>query len=426
MGAVADFLHDEGLNGKGVDAIKKVEGIFSAVSGISGYIGVLKDFFDPEDQLQKAVDKIIQAFRDALAADDLKFDMINVGDKLASAETAWSDLKEDPPHDASGDPSTWPMWPDVTGRSKDALFALSQPGYWRRPFLGIEYQDPPWTYYWPFFSGQKMTPPDLGGGLVFDYRVTLPAFLEAVTIRLIIVQSVVKGWRDKDEYVSEFRNWASVLQEEFKTIRDGIQEIHPPTLEMTVGGVLWPVPPAPGRPPDRYTWMGIGGRFGAVEINSTFHAVDQWPAGHWPNEEDFSPKNVKGYYDAFRISHLIGTMARWKKVYREIGLPAVAKIRPRLEDCGILVQLKALLGEPVTPERDPATGRVDRRSGDWSVLELVQRLQSYTLAQTGSDLGLVGPLGIISLRGVLKALWGNSFNQQPEAYTSLRAAVAWP
>lgn len=244
--------------------------------------------------------------------------------------------------------------------------------------------------------------------MAFDYRLTLPAFVEAICIRLTILAAIIPSYMANAEVITELQNLCSAFESYFTIIRDGIVEFRPPTYQELADDRN----PAAG--PDSWllSWTGRGGDlFGAVERYSTVHIVDHWPLTEYPFPNP-NPAGIPGAppdphnYTKFLIRHLVRTMSRWKQVYNKVGLPAMATF---------LVQLKTLSG--VSP------ARVTGPNGDWSLREVAKRLAAIQ----GS--GITNGSQPISLKEVLQILQtyippplGPPVNPPP--YLSLRAALA--
>jgi hypothetical protein len=63
---------------------------------------------------------------------------------------------------------------------------------------------------------------------VFEYRLTLPAYLEAIAISLIMLLALEGGIKATRQ--GEIAQIANQLKEKYNTILAGIVTIHPPTL----------------------------------------------------------------------------------------------------------------------------------------------------------------------------------------------------
>lgn len=403
--------------------------VVGLISGISGYVGAAKGLLtalgilDADDPLKSAVDEIKNAFDYSLSTEDTSLKMILVADKVDEARGAYALLRDHAPEHASGPTVPGSLWDEDRGivdrDSNDAVVSLTNEAYWQRPFLGQQYSDPAFGF-WEAMYGESMTP-EVIGGAVFDYRLTLPAFLEVIILRLIIIAAINDNWRPATGVADTPISKATDRLEKVVTkIRAGIREMLPPTPDQLQ---LVPPPPDPRptslAPTARHSWWRTySSLFGAVEVYSTYHAVDRWPDDEWPSPTVW-PSQVTAYeqqlkehdyYDSFRIRHLVRTMARWKQVYINIGLSQAVSV---------LAQLKALTGQPADPAGpQPDPGHM--RNGDWSLMELVQRLQAYVQTD-GTHLALVSESKTISLRGVLAKLQESGLGKANPA--SMRAAL---
>lgn len=132
---------------------------------------------------------------------------------------------------------------------------------------------------------------------MFEYRLTLPAYLEAIAIRLIVLLALegeIKVTRR-----SEIASIATQLEEYYNKIRAGIVTIRPPRyLEFTSGPITvsaWDRGEALDPPPllggDLHT---VSRPYGAVERYSMFAAVDSWPRDFVPQPGTILPDSFEG------------------------------------------------------------------------------------------------------------------------------------
>lgn len=387
-----------------IGAISSVWGDFNTAKSILETLGLFPQS-DQVSQIRQAIDKLWQEFQAVIAALDQEGSMRAVDHFRSMAENELQNLSEYAPENPldTNNPS-YPQWTDsmVTGvldNTSEPVIELGKSSYWLRVFVPeLVYKDPT-RIQWP------LVPP--ASGLIFDYRLTLPAYLEVISIRLTILLAVVKNYVEYSK--TELNAMATTLEGYFNQIRSAIIEIGPPVRE---GGV--PDPSYPGEPYTTGMWQQYGAPVGAFEFYSTFHLVDSWPAGEYPLS---GPSSDPTAFGKFLVRYLVRTLRRWKQVFYSIGLGATA---------ATLIKLKAIAGISPATIRPVDDHWTYHWTGDWSVRELAQRL-----AQTS---GPALPPGVpqqadgtyppitwpISLKQVLQAL--QTFNPQP--YTSLRLALA--
>ena len=395
-----------------VGSVWSVWGTVNTVKSVLTTLGVLPQS-DQVAQMRHFIDLLVQDFHGVVSALDKEQSMRAVADQLESARTQHLHLLELAPEDAAtvGINATWDeIRPIVLNNTLQAVVTLGDPAYWQRVFFPeLTYQkwSPLQLYPMPVVASNANLP----SGLVYDYRLILPAYIEAIAIRVTILVAVVKDY--KHAAIPELTLMINTLEGHFKKIRSSIYE------------VLW-VPTDVVDSPDNTqlgvnSWMAAGARVGAVEIYS---AADQ--AGPWPGEfpvvgftGENSPEGIAQWYK-FLVRYAIRNWVRWKQLYDTIGLNALAQT---------LLTLKRMAGqEPTLPDPDMAPEVWEYschkiRSGDYSMRELARMMHDIPYSQWGGwrilwdEHGkLVNP---ISLREMLALM--QTYNPVP--YTSLRDAV---
>ena len=409
MGDITDFIKkaidisksDEAVLNAAESAIKAATGVVSAVNTTKTILTAL-GIFQNTDEIAAAVHELKAAFDDVLDRVDEHTTMLLVADQLGMAETALNDLRNLAPDDpaAVGDAN----WVAVRGHTldapSDALNNLEKDGYWMRPFF-------PEAVYKDAWVGERPPPHN---GYVFDYRYTLPAYLEVINIWLITRSAMVTDWRQK--YKADFNNRANFLEDKFSRIRERTFFLDPPRL--------WQVLIVDGTS----DWNDRGRLFGAFEEYSTFHQVDAWPENEYPlYNTDTEAQAGWPVYIRFVIRYVIRSYVRLKQVHKQVGLAGLARL---------IVQFKVLGGI----SQPTITGGWTE---DWSVRQLVgllgpiaqwlasdparinkqEELAKIFAGIPGSGFGTGTDPQFISLRRVLQVLQTLS----PAPYTSLRAAL---
>lgn len=378
-----DVLQDVfGLSQQDKKALDLASSLVGAISSAWGYVNTAKTVLttlgvlsqaDPVAEMRKEIDQLWKQFQGVVAALDADSTMRDVANQLSSARAELQNLTELAPDDPAtvGLDSVWDgLRPLVLDGSARAVIALGSPAYWERVFIPeLLYQK------WPASSSHPN--PQVESGLVFDYRLTLPAYLEAIAIRLTILVAVVKDHRRvaREELVSI----ATTLEAYFSKILDGI------------ANVLWPPSPIaddqdpvyPGESPGVPLWIRAGALVGVVEIYSADDRVAAWPANEFPRE-GFSGTAIYQRWPEFLARYTVRNWVRWKALYNETGLNAVA---------ATIVKLKKMA--------DVFPASVVGPGGDYSMKQLAEALRQIGLYQ---NFVLPGTNNPFSLRELLKLL----------------------
>jgi hypothetical protein len=392
-----------------VGSIWSVWGAVNSAKSVLTELGVLPQA-DQVQAMRHYIDQLVQDFHGVVAALDTEQSMRAVADQLAMARTQHLHLSELAPEDASGsgDPTWDGLRPIVLNDSLQAVITLGEPAYWQRVFFPeLVYQK------WP--PGETHPVPvvsrNLGGlpsGLVYDYRLIMPAYVEAVAIRLTILVAVVKNYHRVA--VPELTMMVATLESHFQRIRASISEVmwvpshvHD-SSENPTGGME--------------SWVDAGALVGAVEIYSACDRVAPWPTNEFPRA-NFS--NDAAEWRKFLVRYAVRNWVRWKQLYDDIGLNAVAKT---------IVMLKRMAGiEPGTLP-DPEVHRNDQsytgrkiRGGEYSLKELALMLHDISAQQWGRWNILDDEHGKMANPLSLKAMLGALQTFRATPYTSFREAL---
>jgi hypothetical protein len=363
-----------------------------AVVGISvialGVLGLFSKTDDLESNVQKLVADFNILFSELQAEADIAL-MRSVGDKIDNARTALRTLRMFP-----DDPNLKNPNGAVLFNSSLEVETLGDIRFYQRPFFpAASYSDP-----WSGRIDPPAFPHSTGSSIVFDYRLTLPAYLEAIAIRLTILTVLVPNFRKSDQ--AELRdNMANRLENLYAMIRDGIVPIRKPTVQEILStrvfdandGTLIRIEPSP--------WDKVGRLYGAVERYSAVSVVDQYhfdrflpdsqdaflvasevrfgerdnpnppplPEPRFPSHEALAP---------FLLEYAIGILARSKAVYNVLGLP---KLKAAVN------LLKEFAGEP----------RMETRpDGDWSIRELDSTVATILFNQPSTADGPNAPIKV--------------------------------
>jgi hypothetical protein len=148
---------------------------------------------------------------------------------------------------------------------------LGDISFYLRPFFpAAAYSDP-----WSGRIDPPAFPHSTGSSIVFDYRLTLPAYLEAIAIRITILTVLVPNFRESDR--AELRdNMANRLEDLYERIRDGIVPLRKPTVQEIISTRVFDANDAMLRRIEPSPWDKVERLYGAVERYSAVSVVDQY------------------------------------------------------------------------------------------------------------------------------------------------------
>ncbi len=401
-----------------VSIVGAVEGIIGGVQGavnfVTSILTMLGIISAPASALDIAVQTLIQEFKDLLFVEGQQITMLDIAQWTGQADSAFTllqnALESNSPPDPSattGDAAWIDMRNTIDSQSNLAAQTLGQSAYWTRPFYSELVYSDAWVGNLVPPSPSDPNTPASSGGLVFDYRLPLPACLKVVSVRLVILAAFNRSFGQGIR--QELAGYVNLLIGYYTTMVSGLVEHNPPEYAAVLAHYETPQ----GAPPTLFpsAWALAGNLLGAVDVYSTLHLVDPWPAevpgnrGLEPLPPTGTPPPPDQYppfsYPKFLVRHLVLTLTRWKGAYNQIGLTQTA---------ALIAQLNQLAGNPAPSLTGP--------TGDWSVKELGRRLSNIS----GSGFAMTGTPGspLISARQVLAVL--QTTNATP--YSSLRAALA--
>lgn len=397
---LTDFAKDKlKINGTVLEVLKVGETLFKTMSGVVSAIDTAKTIlsklgiFDGNDELtviSQNVNTLLRDFQVLFAeqtAEDRIRRMVDVAKILEDARQQLSVVRRN-------SPLTDAQKAIMDNDSGAAVRTLGNLAFYLRPsFPELVYRDA-WAGI--------LTPPVPAGfqafdNVAFDYRLTLPAYIELILIRQIVTVAVVEDFRrvlalDAVEILKQ-------LESLYTTIRDGIVSHVPPTfIQMEImasylGDVM--------QPPSFYDyslWDQGGRLYGAVERYSAASVVDAYPAGRNPNfyeyfliQDDTIYVWIKEYksaatenYKRFLAGHAIGTLARRKELYATVGLPTI---------WAILNQLRILAG-------NASAVQITDPDQVWSLREVDNAVATAMLNQSST----ASPNGSISIKNLLGML----------------------
>jgi hypothetical protein len=421
---IDDFLHkqldvSDNVRTSIDQGVQMVKGIIDTVKQAIAFVGFVESLFESVGEalglipgavsaLDSAVNKLEGYYDQLLHISEVSASMQNLAGIIGPVYGAFGELQKYVLNNKGADPSIpdppWDQHADVETTTHNAPITLTSLDYTyfnRQFFPELVYSDG-----WIGVANPPGTPADM----VFDYRLTLPVYIEAVTIRLVVLASLYKNAFELPGNRPEMENFWNSLSYIYNTIVGGIVELQPPALEQ----LMVTITTVPGDKPGSTVtntfpseWASRGGNlFGAVERYSMSSVVNSWPSDEKPaSGMGLTPEDVASFsYPKFMIRHLLRTMACVKQVYISVGLCKTARLMRHVDQ---------LMGNSLTLFSPPI--------GDWSLTELVDRLlavPSSGLDDTNVPKLLIGRR-LIKLSVVLPVL--QTFNPVP--YTSLRSAL---
>jgi hypothetical protein len=230
---------------------------------------------------------------------------------------------------------------------------------------------------------------------VFDHRFTLPAYLEAVALRLIVLGVATPAFSSERQAQEELDGMIARLQTIHDKIMANIVSIKRPAPQEVVFHDVEPGSGESSGPPavDEYrlgNWAAapngtIDASVGAVEEFSAFAAIGHWDsqdlfgliaAGNQQNEDLLGELFIHFY-----AKHATRTLARRKEVYADVGLRAAYNT---------INQLRRLRGLPLLQQ-------VRNLGMSWSLGEVDSALATSAFGKP-STAGQHGELDRISVR----------------------------
>jgi hypothetical protein len=354
MGDVSDWLKNQNLmTGTANDIAADVEGVINSFSTVGAAIeagtlvlqalGVLGS-----DDTKKKIDTLVTLFGylfEVLQGDFNVWRMDQVGTQYDHVLTQLQHLDEH-----KGDLNYLKANSfDLDNNSLDPLNQLADDKSWVRPLF-------PQGVYNDVFSGNLEPPGSHGpGSIVFDYRLTLSAFLYAIAGRITILWALAQvDPHYQDIAKTEASRYASILLGRYAQMWAGIVSIRAVTFQELQQCIAAATPPIPAIGSAVSFWYLANRPYGDVDTYSTVAVISQFPTDQIPflNQNAF-PEVLQAMYNKFFFRYWMGTLARWKRVY---GLMGLSNLK------AIINHLKAIAGEPPVQPTLPDTC-------DWSLLE---------------------------------------------------------
>ena len=328
MSAIEDFLKNKLHVGKDTtDAVGFVEGAVGVVGSLSTIIGVPAavmtiltklGVFSQSDLVQTKLDSILSDFTSLFTILKAEFQLLHileVGDKHDIARVQERVIREE-----LGDPNFESQRGIVLNQSSVIVEQLGNIDHYERPFFPEEVHKDAW-------SGELPPPLIPGTAFILEYRVTLPAYLHCIQIRLEILSVLEPGFRST--HGDEFGTIAQRLEDLHGQIFDGFVP-----LRLPAEGEVLPQGPFPANGGDSFAvpsaWDSANRLYGVVERVSGIALIDSYPTDRFPNVPIavpvLIPPNVNDLYKQFALQHQLRTLRRKKKLYVQLGLSSLWSI----------------------------------------------------------------------------------------------------
>ncbi len=323
------------------DSTKAVGQIVGAISTAVSWVGTVQTalklvgFIRPEpnpfDTLYQRIQSDLRILLKATVAGATEERLRDVAEQVAIARTAAQNANE---YILLGRPSDEFHTNRMALADRDSLQVmnvLAAPEWWQRTYdpspdviIGPALPGPPslgYVAWWHPAEGDlpasgAFEPLKPSGGLIWDYRHILPAYLQAVAARVVVLRARASTTAEFLRLLSnEIPGYVAFLTEQHNRIKESI---------------LVSTPPAPHQgqfPPFEF-------RTGAVELNSGTHV---W--GYWhPMYAD--PKHRPQTYDEHIQLYNTFVQQCWQQVYNAVGLSDLQRVINNLNDllippCGV-------------------------------------------------------------------------------------------
>jgi len=387
----------KGEDGDLMKLLGETIGFIANVFGVAGFGSVaqliekMRGQVDPVEASLKSLGQKMDAALHFEAAHDEDEHMFHVNDVLKDAETNWRTLFE-VSFDFDSQLVDIALFEQNTSTAANEL--ANKDIYWVRPFYdGLVYRDRWFTGVDPPLDHIGEVPiQSLGPTLpqVFDYRLTMPAYLNAIQIRSGFI-AALRMSRPGIETDPIFKAFQAT---ELAPIVTRLQN----TYDVIVKGLVMPPAPADNRD-DFVRWGRAGNPGGVVDIYAGFGRVNQ--IGIRFIEHGGLD------YQVFKVAYQLNNLLQKKEYYSEAGLggiwQAVQSFKPILGQTGDVIDVEASLSA-----RD-----IDEILGTILVPDPSTTFQVVSLMDMAARLTEVGRLGNLqppapiprplSLRGAIAA-----------------------
>jgi hypothetical protein len=308
------------LLGDGIGVVANVLQV-AGLGGVAQLIDKLRGVVDPVQASLTALGQKMDAALHFEAAHDEDEHMFHVNDVISDAQTNWRTLFE-VNFDFSSQLVNISLFEQNTSKAANEL--ANKDIYWVRPFYSeLAYRDGWFTGVDPPIDriGDTLIQ-SLGPTLpqVFDYRLTMPAFLTAIQIRTGFIAALRTARPD----VETDAIYQAFLSTELVPMVNRLSS----TYSVIVSGLV--TPPVPQMMPqdkndDFQRWGRAGSPSGAVDIYAGFGIVNQTGTRFLDPGLD---------YQVFAVGYQVQNLLMKKKYYADSGLggiwTSIQKLKPVL------------------------------------------------------------------------------------------------
>jgi hypothetical protein len=283
--------------GDAIGTIANIAGVLSIPGNILADIQAIAQLFNGDDNA-KQLSEIVADVRALLQFSEEEashLDMLIIETQMEPARGVYKRFAEQGAQDPLFDPKS------ANDKTFDLVDLLSRLGeFWKRPFLQNL------TYFDSEFG--NVSPTRFPSGEVFDYRITLPALMEAVAMRLAILPAVRPNFITDAGSKQELIDSAAALIEKRNIIVAGFVNAPIPTLENFF-----------------FTYDGLG-EIGVVDSYAGSGVVDfligRGFLARIQNTRVPDPTPIVQYQRGV-VQIVLGIQKRRKALYMKIGLDAV-------------------------------------------------------------------------------------------------------
>ncbi len=335
------------------ESAKAIGDIVGAVSTAISWVGIVQSalklvgFISPEpnpfDILYQRIQSDLKTLLSATLAGATEERLRDVAEQMAIARTAAQIANEYILLERPSDEFHVDRMALADRDSLQAMNVLAAPEWWQRSYdpspaviIGPAIQGPPtlepYDYWWhpagldidgnPIPASGEFDPPQPSGGLIWDYRHILPAYLQALAARIVVLRA--RG-ATTSEFLrlagNEVPGYVAFLTEQYTRIKDNIKISTPPL-------------------PDQGRFPPISVSTGAVELYSGTHVWGFWHPFY------ANPAHPPQTYDEEIQVYNRFVQDCWRRVYDAVGLGDLQRVIGGLNSllippCGAMTESNA-------------------------------------------------------------------------------------